>query len=234
MATPSQRKPKDIIVELLQEKAHLKQKVYDNTLEIFGQLKEVLEETTKEINNQIKNKVDKRVLLEYKDKSDFEAEIKISGDILIFNMHSNIFEFPPEHPIHQNTYFEEAPYRSFSGIINIYNFLADSIRFRRYNDLGYLIGRIFINKEKHYMVEGKRQLGLLYRDYHTNVINKEALRNIIYSAILYTLDFDLLVPPYDSVSILNVQAILENINQARIKTGKRLGFKFYLESDEDK
>ena len=227
-----EKSPKKLVVELLEEKSNLKQKVFDNTLEVFNEIRSILKEIVAEINNEISGKVDSRVLLEFYDKGTFEVELKIAGDILVFNMHTNVFDFPPDHSVRQITYFEENPYRSFSGIISIYNFLADSIRFNRYEDLGYLIGRIFINVDNHYMVEGKRQLGLLYRDYHLNVVSREALKNIIYSAILYTLDFDLLVPPYDSVSILTVRSMLETINKAKIKTGKRLGFKFYPDSDD--
>ncbi len=227
-----EKSPKKLVVELLEEKSNLKQKVFDNTLEVFNEIRSILKEIVAEINNEISGKVDSRVLLEFYDKGTFEVELKIAGDILVFNMHTNVFDFPPDHSVRQITYFEENPYRSFSGIISIYNFLADSIRFNRYEDLGYLIGRIFINVDNHYMVEGKRQLGLLYRDYHLNVVSRDALKNIIYSAILYTLDFDLLVPPYDSVSILTVRSMLETINKAKIKTGKRLGFKFYPDSDD--
>ncbi len=228
----AKKDPKGLIVNLLKEKSDLKQRVFDITLEVFNEIKIVLKELVNEINSEINGEVDDRVLLEYYDKGTFEVEMKIAGDILVFNMHTNVFDFPPEHSVKQISYFEEDPYRSFSGIISIYNFLADSIKFNRYEDLGYLIGRIFINKDKHYMVEGKRQLGLLYRDYHLNVVSKEALRNVVLSAILYTLDFDLLVPPYDSVSILTVRSMLETINKAKMKTGKRLGFKFYPDSDD--
>ena len=56
-------------------------------------------------------------------------------------------------------YPEENPNRGFCGLIHIYNFLNDSFKYNRVHDLGYLIGRIFINHENHFMVQGKRQLG---------------------------------------------------------------------------
>ena len=40
------------------------------------------------------------------------------------------------------------------------------------NDLGYLIGRIFINHENHFMVQGKRQLGFLYNDFINQLLIK--------------------------------------------------------------
>ncbi len=53
------------------------------------------------------------------------------------------------------------------------------------------------------------------------------------AAINYTLDFDLLVPPYDTVKLATVGQIRQSINDSRLRTGKRLGFQF-LADDIDK
>ncbi len=227
-----EQKNKDLILKILEEKSDTKQKIYDITLNVFETLKSVLKNITIELNGDLIGKVDERVLLEYKDKGTFEAELKVAGDVLIFYMHTNIFDFPKEHNIQKFSYFYDNPTNSLSGIISIYNFLGDSFRYHRYDDLGYMVGRIFINKDKHYFVEGKRQLGFLYNDYENAIIDKAALKNIVFSAILYTLDFDLLVPKYDDVSIISVEQILDANNRTRIKTGKRLGFHFYPDNDE--
>jgi len=226
-----EQKNKDLILKMLEEKADAKQKIFDITFDVFETLKNVLKNIALEINADLIGKVDERVLLEYKDKGTFEAELKVAGDVLIFYMHTNIFDFGKDHNIKKFSYFYENPLNSLSGIISIYNFLSDSFRYRRYDDLGYMIARVFINRERHYFLEGKRQLGFLYNDYEHAVIDKAALRNIVFSSILYTLDFDLLVPKYDDVSIVSVGQILDANNKTRIKTGKRLGFKFYADND---
>ncbi len=225
------QKNKDLIIKILQEKADTKQRIYDITIEVFNQLKKVIKNLAAEINTELIGKVDERVLLEYNDKGTFEAELKIAGDVLIFNMHTNVFDFPIEHNIRKFSYFYDNPMNSLSGIISIYNFLSDSFRFHRFDDLGYMIARIFINEERHYFLEGKRQLGFLYNDYERAVVDENALKNIVFSAILYTLNFDLLVPPYDEVSIISVGQILDANNKTRVRTGKRLGFQFYADSD---
>ena len=99
------------------------------------------------------------------------------------------------------------------------------------NDIGYLIARIFINKDKHYFVEGKRQLGFLYNDFVNSTINKEDISKILESAILFSLDFDLLVPEYENVNMISVLQMKENINQSKIQTAKRLGFKFNADTN---
>ena len=94
-----------------------------------------------------------------------------------------------------------------------------------------MIARIFVNREMHYFVEGKRQLGFLYNDFANSKINKQELKNIVESAILYSLDFELLVPNYDDVSIVSVDQMKDKVSKSKIQTGKRLGFQFYRDDD---
>jgi len=213
------------IQNLLSEKAVVKQKIYDITLEVFGIIKEVLKEIEEDYNDKLKG-YDKRVRLEYNDQGQYEAELKVAGDLLIFSMHTNVFEFDRDHSIWKLSYVSDNVLNSYCGIIYIYNFLADSFKYNRLDDLGYLIGRIFINRENHYFVEGKRQMGFLYNNFGTAVIDKKSLRAIIETAIMYALEFDLLVPPYDVVKIASVVQLNTKIENARLQTGKRLGFRF--------
>jgi len=108
----------------------------------------------------------------------------------------------------------------------IYNFLADSFKFRRSNDPGYLIGRILINREKHYFIEGKRELGMLYTNFPTSRIDRSAVKSIVESAITYTLNFDLLMPPFDQMKEVTMQEMQSQLDTMSIRTGKRIGFRF--------
>lgn len=222
---PKQQETRQLILDNLSEKSGMKQIVYDNTFATFNLIKEVLHEMATDYNNAFRG-VDKRVKLEYHDRGKFEAEIRVAGDILIFSMHSNVFQFDRDHNIWKLSYVKDNKNASYCGIINIYNFLRDSFKYNRLDDLGYLIGRIFINRDYHYFVEGKRQMGFLYNNFGNATIDKEALVSIIQSSILYTLEFDLLVPPYDVVKIASVNQMNTKIENAKLQTGKRLGFKF--------
>jgi hypothetical protein len=213
------------IIGTLKEKSQLKQKVYDNTFESFCDVKEVLKGLSKELNGSLVG-TDSRIRVEYTDRSNFDAQIKVAADILLFSMHSNIFQFDREHPAWKTAYIQKNKYNAYSGIINIYNFLADSFRYSRQDDLGYLIARIFINHEKQYFVEGKRQMGMLFTNYGNEEITKQSLQLIISTAIQYSLEFDLLVPPYDTVKIATVGQAEAKIQHSRVITGKRLGFQF--------
>ena len=128
-------------------------------------------------------------------------------------------------------YIKEDKERSFSGMINIYNFLTDSFDYNRDYDIGYLIGRLFVNKEMHYFVEGKREVGLLYSSFNTSIINKESITSIILSSMEYANNFDLLTPPFDEVKEITVGEIKQNTAAKRFVTAKRLGFEFQQDKD---
>lgn len=221
---------RELILKTLQEKSVLKQDVYRQTLGVFEMFKNTLKEVANDLSNKIAE-IDKRVVIEFRDKGEFELELKIAGDILIFYMHSNVFEFDRSHSIWKTSYVRENEFNSYCGMINVYNFLADSFKYNRVNDLGYLIARIFINRERHYFVEGKRQLGFLYNDFVRSVIDKEKVTAIVESLILYCLAFDLFTPPFDAVKEVTVMELQEATSNMQA-TGKRLGFRFQADTDQ--
>ena len=213
------------ILNLLAEKSTVKFKVHDNTVLIFDTLKKILNLISKEYNSSLKN-ADQRTGLEFKDNGKYEAQLKVAGDLLVFSMHTNVFEFNREHNMWKTSLAIENPLNTYCGIINIYNFLNDSFKHNRLEDLGYLIARIFINKDLFFLVEGKRQLGFIYNNFGQQTMDNEILTHIITTSIIYSLEFDLLVPPYDTVKIASVAQMAANIENSRVQTAKRLGFKF--------
>ncbi len=213
------------ILDLLKTRSVLKQNVFDNTFQVFKQLKEVLQEMAEEY-DAAATAIDERITIEYTDRGIYEAQLKIAGDLLVFSMFSNAFEFDRSHSVWKGSYVSDALDRSVCGMISVYNFLYDSFRYHRNGDLGYLIARIFINKELAYFVEGKQQMDNWVNHFGNTQINKEALRSVVDSAILYTLNFDLLVPPYDEVKVITLEQINSKIESSRMQTGKRLGFTF--------
>jgi len=221
----------ELIVKLLEEKSSLKQDIYQNMIKQFAEFKVNLKQTADELSRHMQS-VDKRVVIECKDRGEFEMEFRVAGDVLIFHMHTNVFEFDKSHPIWKTSYVKDNPKNSFCGMIVVYNFLADSFKFNRINDVGYMVARVFVNHENHYFVEGKRQMGFLYNDFMNGLMDKEAIKKVVESIILYSLDFDLLTPPFDAVKEVSVSEIQEAANAMQIKTGKRLGFRFQSDSDQ--
>jgi hypothetical protein len=213
------------IVETVKNKASLKQNIYRNTIEAFTHFKvlskKVVEDLVKEA-----SQFDDGVNITFQEKGSFEFQLKIGGDIILFQMHTNVFDFDRSNPLWKTSYLKEDANRSFCGIINVYNFLSDSLKYNRYDDSGYLIGRIFINKENHFFVEGKRQLNFIHNDFISQEMNQKDVLDIIQQAILYSMDFDLFAPPYRHVQEISVGQMLSETSGVSVKTGKRLGFKF--------
>jgi hypothetical protein len=218
------------IVSLLKEKACTKQKIYRITKNVFANFQDVLQEKANILNNEVQ---DKDVEVSYEESGDFDAKLKFSGDTLLFHMHSNIFDFDSSHQIHKTSYVKEDKMRSFCGVINIYNFLSDSLKYNRLNDAGFLIARIFINKDNHFFVEGDKQLGFLFNDFVNQQIDEVQICKIIDTAMIYALNFDLQTPNFNDVKVVSLHQILDINNNHKIKTSKRLGFKLSSETNND-
>ena len=218
--------PRAKIINLLNVKSVIKSQRFDQCLEVFGVLKDVLSEMSNDLNDMLENHGARRVRLEYRDRGKFEAELKFADDVLIFSLHTDVFEFDRDHPVWKNPYAKNNPYNTYCGVINVYNFLYDSMKYNRNDDLGYLVARMFINKDKAFFVEGKRQKRQITDQFGKSTLTRDDLVAFVESAILYTLSFDLLVPPYDMVKEATVGEMNVKIESSRMKTGKRLGYKY--------
>ena len=107
---------------LLREKSVLKQDVYHHTVEVFKLLKKTLSDRVHSIQREFGD-TDKRVDFHFRDNGDFQAEIKVAGDVLVFYMHTNVFQFEQSHSVWRASYVKEDATRSYVGMIQIYNFL---------------------------------------------------------------------------------------------------------------
>lgn len=216
-----------IILDLLLNKSALKQNIADDCEKIFREFKIAIKEEIDSLQTDVK---DSRIRLSYKEKGAFEIHVYIGSDVLVFHLHNNVFCLPDENPLWGTKYLNDDSTKGYFGIIYIYNFLAESFVQNRENDLGYLIGRLFINRNRHIMMEGKGQLGSSFRDLENIELTNEMIVMIIQSSFAFALDFDLYIPPYDYVSELSVGQIQAISNNLQLETGKRLGFK--MKSDD--
>lgn len=212
------------LTNLLENRASLKQSIFQETQIIFNQLKEVIDEELAQFKGKI---TDERVRIKYEENGKTEAQVFVGSDCLLFHMHTNVFLLPPNHPLWQTTdCMKEDPACGYFGIIYIYNFLAESILKSRMGDPGYLLARIFVNKDGNFFVEGRSEVTNGFGMLSEKSIDKERLQMIVQNAIAYAVTFDLLTPPFELVSQINVQQALAIANSASLQTGKRLGFKF--------
>lgn len=211
------------ILNMLREKSVMKQDVYRNTQKATDLLKEVVKEVAEDLKGEV-SKIDKRIGIDFRFPSDHEIEMKVAGDMLVFYMHSNVFEFDKSHAMFKTGYIKQNELNSYCGIIYVYNFLADSFKYNRLQDLGYLISRIFVNRENRFFMESKPPLGYKYNNFSDGPLTRESLKEILYELIIYAVGFDLYTPPADTVREISLNEIQERVQSDKMKTGKRLGF----------
>lgn len=218
--------PQQKIFAALNQKARIKVQVNEVALDIFNQLKDVLSEMSNDLNDLLEEENERKVRLEYRDRGKYEAELKFADDVLVFSLHTDVFQFDRDHAVWKNPYVKADAFNSYCGVINVYNFLADSLKFNRADDVGYLVARLFVNRDRYFFVEGKRQLRQKTSSFGKVMLVREELVHFVEQAMLYSLEFDLLVPPYDLVKMATVEQINTKIESTKMRTGKRLGYKY--------
>ncbi|MBU6121170.1 hypothetical protein KQ661_09970 [Hymenobacter sp. PAMC29290] len=208
--------------EGLKQKSTAKQAIYRNTLAAFDCLRLVSQELVLELTRKL-TPLDSSVVIEYRSINDMEFHIRFSGDLLVFVMHSNIVTFPDDYGPMASKYVEADFRRRFFGHIMAYNFMADSIKYQRLNDPGYLVGRLLVNIDNHYCLEGAQQLELPDNDMSDNHICPEAMKLFVESAMIAAVNNDLIAPPLPEIQKISVKQKLEN---QQVSRGSKVGFSF--------
>ncbi len=208
---------------IIEQKSSLKQDVFAHTKLTFHKVKEKAKEYSQELSPWILEK-DKRVKIEYSEKNINEFWLQVGGDIIIFSMHTNVFSFDPNNPVLKSKYVQENFNRSYCGMIEVYNFLSDSIKYERQNDIGELIARIFINSDNHFFVEGEGQIGFLYSDFGSLVLDESKISELIEQCVIRSIEYDLWAPLFNEVKYIPLGYMLTKSGITPHATSKRLGF----------
>jgi len=211
------------LLEAVAAKSSTKQAIYRNTLHCFDTIKAILAELAESWSSVMKER-DPSVEISFKDKNRFECDFKFSGDTLSICMHTNVFTFAPQHLIQQSPRIAADPMLGYFGQIQIYNFLSDSLKYNRLADEGFLLARIFVDRDNHFWVDGKQQFSFLYNDIQTQILNREILLNILLQSVQYCLNMDLMAPPFEEVNAVVLGQFLMENGSSGHKTTKRLGF----------
>ncbi|MBT2557183.1 hypothetical protein J7E24_05260 [Hymenobacter sp. ISL-91] len=210
------------IFEGLRQKSSAKQAIYRQTQSTFELLRHASQLLVEELSSKVAA-VDASVMIEYRPVNEMEFHIRFSGDLLVFVLHSNIVTFPDDYGPMPTKYVEEDFRRRFFGHIMAYNFMADSIKYQRLNDPGYLVGRLLINIDQHYYLEGVQQLELPDNDMSDNRVTEDALRLFVESAMIAAVNNDLIAPPMTDIQKITVKQKLEN---QQVSRGSKVGFSF--------
>lgn len=213
----------DQLVEKLTTKAGLKQAVYHTVKAEF----EVLKDTVRAIQSELSFKfasIDPNVQVDCNERGEFDIELKFSGDTLVFSMHTNIFFIEGVDEKSFGGYLMENPNKGYCALINIYNFMSDSYKYNRLNDVGILAGRIFVNQENHFFIEGRKSLGKNFHRFNEQIFNQNSMESIIRTAMFDAIDTDLMPPAFEQVQMISLQQKLNEVGSAGLHIGKRVGY----------
>lgn len=216
------KRKRNAIVQLVAPKALLRQQVEAAMAQQFQSLCSLLEALAQEY----RELLPQSVAVKFERPAAHVAIFTIDADVLVFAQHTDVFQFDRDHPVWQTPYVKASKDRSFVGVVNVYNFLSDSLKYDRDEDGGYLVARIFVNAENAFFVEGKRQRGVGVEHYGGQTLDEVCWRRFVETAIKYVAEFDLLVPPYEAVKITDYAHLKMAILTSKTKTAKRMGFSF--------
>ncbi|HEY0656685.1 MAG TPA: hypothetical protein VGD65_26305 [Chryseosolibacter sp.] len=222
----SEQDPINCIKNLLENKSTAKQATYRHIVEAFSILsheaKRVVDELLKRAHPD-----DKDVTVEYNTVSEHEFDVKLAGDMLIFVMHTNVVTFEDSHPIMKEDYILQNDVNRYFGQIMIYNFMADSLRFNRSNDPGYLLARLMINHDNRFFIEGEKELAE-YNKISETPITEEILRKIVKIVLRMAIENDLIAPPFKEVKSITLHQKREHAPE--LGGGQKIGFRMSYEN----
>ena len=107
--------------------------------------------------------------------------------------------------------------------------MADSFEFNRLNDPGYLLTRLLINYENHFIVEGDRQVGFMFESVSSKPLEKVDLDILIKLIIAQAAENDLIVPPFSKIRNITVREKLEKTQS--LGAGNKIGFQMSYQNE---
>jgi hypothetical protein len=92
------------LLKLLLDKSALKQDIADDCEKVFESFKEKIKVELETLQKSI---TDPRIRLSFVDKGKFEIHVYIGSDVLVFNLHQNVFRLPDNNPLWGTNYFSK-------------------------------------------------------------------------------------------------------------------------------
>lgn len=209
------------IANLLLTKSGVKQVAYRNVCNAFKGLREEASRIIEEINGKTHSKHED-ITLHVTEVSEQEFHVKVAGDLLAFFLHTNIITLSDDYAYNQSEYVMESPDRKYLGQINVYNFMADSLKYNRMHDPGYLVSRLMVNHENRFIVEGDKPIDFLFESVSSEPLNQVDLNVLVHLIITQAIENDLVAPPFNQIRGLTLQQKLANTEV--IGAGQKIGF----------
>lgn len=217
--------PIDFIKYLLESKSTAKQTAYKHICRAFS----VLEAESKRVVEELKrraNPSDKDVTVEFNSINAQEFDVKLAGDMLIFVLGTNIVTLEESHTIMKEDYIRENEVNRYFGQIMVYNFMAESLKYNRTNDPGYLLARIMINHENRFFIEGERELEA-FNPISQLPVTDEELQQVVRIVLKMAIENDLVAPAFTEVKAITLNQ--KRDHNLELGGAQKIGFKMSYE-----
>ena len=217
--------PINFIKYLLESKSTAKQTAYKHICRAFS----VLEAESRRVVEELKrraNPSDKDVTVEFNAVNAQEFDVKLAGDMLIFVLGTNIVTLEESHTIMKEDYIRENEVNRYFGQIMVYNFMAESLKYNRTNDPGYLLARIMINHENRFFIEGERELQAFNPISHMPVTDEE-LQQVVRIVLKMAIENDLVAPAFTEVKAITLNQ--KRDHNLELGGAQKIGFKMSYE-----
>ncbi len=222
--------PLEDIAKMLHDKCSAKQVAFKNLEKAFGLLYKESQHVIQTISGHLMEGTDPDVRVGVFEVNENEFHVKIAGDLLVFILHTNIVTLDPEHGLNKSPYVMENPSRKYLGQINVYNFMADTFKYNRLNDAGYLLARFFVNADNHFLVEADGQLGFNFNDISDREVNESDISIFIQLLIVKAIETDLVTPPFPSIRLITLN---EKVGlTSSLGMGQKIGFQMSYDRDQ--
>jgi len=219
---PDEKDPLEHLKFLLENKSTAKQITYKNLLAAFDILRKESKRIITELAGRVKSQ-DEDVTFHFREVHEHEFEVKLAGDLLSFVLHTNVVTFDQTSPVMQDPYIRQSPVNRYFGQIMIYNFMADSLKFNRVNDPGYLLARLLVNHEGRYVVEGDGGLAQLAGKISPEPITEQELAILVKIVLTLAIENDLMAPPFPDVRFITLHQKMEKTQE--LGGGQKIGFR---------
>jgi hypothetical protein len=216
------------IVSKLQTTSKLKYNLFESAEKLFGELEIICGELMQEIIET--NKEEKPIPIKVEKVNDYEFIFRIGGDVLIFILQSNIVRLPDDTYLSKSKYLKKDISLRYFGQILIYNFLSDTLTFGRLDDPGYLIGRILLNRENKFFLEGDRKIVFNFPELKENPVSKEKMRDLVEQLVVSVLENDLLAPAFQDIMLISYHQKLEHTSS--MGNPQKIGFDLFAKNRE--
>lgn len=221
--------PINFIKYLLESKSTAKQTAYKHICRAFS----ILEEDSKRVVDELKRRAqpsDKDVTVDFNIINAQEFNVKLAGDMLIFVLGTNIVTLEESHPVMKEEYIRDNEVNRYFGQIMVYNFMAESLRYNRTNDPGYLLARMMINHENRYFIEGERELES-YNRISEGPITDGVLEKVVKIVLKMAIENDLVAPSFTEVKAITLNQ--KRDHNLELGGAQKIGFKMSYEQKTD-